>query len=72
MAGRRSMSTSVIAALTLLIGVLGGIEPWALRDRFGCEVVASAAYPLPLLVVFNHPAWRAPFARASAPDSGES
>jgi hypothetical protein len=59
------------ASLTYAAGwiVLGGIEPWALRYRFGWEVVASAAYPFLLLAVFNHPAWKAAFAPASTPDA---
>jgi hypothetical protein len=44
----------------------GGIEPWALRYRFGWEVVASAAYPFLLLAIFNRPAWKTAFAPASA------
>jgi hypothetical protein len=59
------------ASLAYAVGwiVVGGIEPWALRYRFGWEVVASAAYPFLLLALFNRPAWKAAFARASAPEA---
>ena len=43
--------------------VLGGIEPFALRYRFGWEVVVSALYPFLLLALFSRPSWRAAFAR---------
>ena len=44
--------------------VVGGIEPFALRYRFGWEVVVSALYPFLLLALFSRPAWKAAFARA--------
>jgi hypothetical protein len=52
------------ASLAYAVGwiVMGGIEPLALRYRFGWPVVASAAYPFLLLALFNSPAWRAAFA----------
>jgi hypothetical protein len=55
------------ASLTYAAGwiVLGAIEPWALRYRFGWEVLASAAYPFLLLALFNSPSWRTAFASAS-------
>jgi hypothetical protein len=46
--------------------VIGAVEPWALRYRFGWEVVASAAYPFLLLLLFNGPRWRAAFSPAAA------
>jgi hypothetical protein len=57
------------ASLAYAVGwiVAGGIEPWALRYRFGWEVVASAAYPFLLLALYNGPAWKAAFAPAGAP-----
>lgn len=60
------------ASLAYAIGwiVLGGLEPWALRYRFGWEVMASAAYPFLLLALFNSPAWRAAFVPARATDVG--
>jgi len=45
---------------------VGAIEPWALRYRFGWEVLASAAYPFLLLALFNSPGWRTAFAHAPA------
>jgi hypothetical protein len=52
------------ASLAYAIGwiVVGGIEPFALRYRFGWPVVASAAYPFVLLAVFSGAAWKAAFA----------
>lgn len=59
------------ASLAYAVGwiVVGAIEPWALRYRFGWEVVASAAYPFLLLALFNSPAWKAAFAPASGSDA---
>ena len=59
------------ASIAYAVGwiVLGGIEPWALRYRFGWEVVASATYPFLLLVLFNSPAWKAAFAPAGATEA---
>jgi hypothetical protein len=47
--------------------LIGAIEPWVLRYRFGWQVVASATYPFLLLLLFNRPGWRAAFARAATP-----
>ncbi len=44
--------------------VVGGIEPFVLRYRFGWEVVASALYPFLLLALFSRPAWKAAFVPA--------
>ena len=53
--------------------VMGGIEPLALRYRFGWPVVASAIYPFLLLTLFSGAGWKAAFAPAStaaAPEPG--
>lgn len=62
------------ASLAYALGwiALGAIEPWALRYRFGWEVVASAAYPFLLLALFNSPSWRAAFARGAAEEKASS
>jgi hypothetical protein len=59
------------ASLAFAIGwiVIGGIEPWLLRYRFGWEVVASAAYPFLLLLLFTRPKWRAAFAPLGGADA---
>ncbi|TMQ73435.1 MAG: hypothetical protein E6K81_04785 [Candidatus Eisenbacteria bacterium] len=56
------------ASLAYAVGwiVVGGVEPFALRYRFGWPVVASAAYPFLLLMLFNGAAWKAAFAPAEA------
>jgi hypothetical protein len=62
------------ASLVYAVGwiVLGGVEPWALRYRFGWEVVASATYPFLLLAVFNLPTWKAAFSPADSPKAETS
>jgi hypothetical protein len=59
------------ASLAYAVGwiVVGGIEPWLLRYRFGWQVVASAAYPFLLLMLFNDPGWKAAFTPARATDT---
>jgi hypothetical protein len=60
------------ASLVYAVGwiVVGGLEPWLLGYRFGWQVVASAAYPFLLLMLFNDPGWKAAFAPRNTADAG--